>query len=93
MWYEMSQWLWVTAGILLIVILLGVLTGLAIIRRKKKTSQPPNYQALFAMGIVFLGAGIILTLTTENWGFIGMTALGFVYIITGLANADTWHKK
>jgi hypothetical protein len=79
-----------------------VLLGLALIAlvilvfvklRKRETGEAKeiNYQAFISIGIVFLGAGIVMSII--NPGLIGIAGLGVIYIIIGLANRDKWKKK
>ena len=80
----------------------SVLLGLAIVAtvvlvvvkwKKRKTDEVKeiNYQAFFSIGVVFLGAGV--TLSIVNPGLFGIAALGIIYMIIGLANRDKWKKK
>lgn len=81
-----------------IILVLGILitiVGLAIVflirRRKPRSKKETDYRALFNMGIIFLGAGIAMSVATNiiNPLFI----LGMVYFIMGLANKDKWKTK
>jgi hypothetical protein len=54
---------------------------------KKKQKTKTNYYDLFIMGLIFLGAGIPLAVTTKNWGLLG---IGFVFIISGLSKRKEW---
>jgi hypothetical protein len=49
--------------------------------KEKKVASP----AFFAIGITFIGAGIALGAST-NAGLYGLTVVGFIFIIIGLAN-------
>lgn len=53
--------------------------------KKSKDKSPPNYRALFIIGIAFLPIGI----STENYVF---SALGFIFMIVGLVNRKKWEK-
>ena len=44
------------------------------------------------MGISFIGMGTVLA-AAINPGFLGITALVFVYMILGMLNRDNWNKK
>ena len=79
-----------------------VLLGLALLAtvvlvfiewRKRKTGEVTeiNYQAFFSVGVVFVGAGIAMSVV--NPGLFGIAALGIIYMIIGLANRDKWKKK
>ena len=45
------------------------------------------------MGITFLPMGFILMISIKNPGFMGITALGIIYMFIGLANRDKWKIK
>lgn len=90
----MSELEGITLAILIILILVGIITVVIVWKRKKEgTLGEPNYKALFAMGITFLGLGIVLSSAINNPGFFGFIALGLIYIIFGLANKDKWEKQ
>ncbi|MBU1198315.1 MAG: hypothetical protein KKF46_04580 [Nanoarchaeota archaeon] len=76
-----------------IIILVGVILA-ALLSKIKKQGKPQetNYYAFFVLGISFLPLGIVLSIAA-NPGFMGITGLGFVYLIIGLANKDKWKKK
>jgi O-antigen ligase len=84
-------------GFLIIsLILLGLALLAAIIlvfvnMKKRKTGEVKeiNYKAFFAMGISFVGTGTALT-AAINPGFLGITALGIIYMLIGLKNRDKW---
>jgi hypothetical protein len=54
--------------------------------------QKTNYRALFVIGITFLGAGTALA-ASVNSGFYGLTAMGLIFMIIGLANRDKWETS
>ena len=65
---------------------------LVFVKLKNKPSGEPkeiNYQAFFVMGIIFVGSGTALTAAISP-GFIGITALGIIYMLIGLKNRDKW---
>lgn len=53
----------------------------------------PNYQVFFILGIFFLPMGIVLMITIDNPAFIGITGMGLIYMVIGLANRDKWKKN
>lgn len=87
----MKAWMNISMAILAAVIVLGIIVLVAAFKRKKE-GRPlkTDYRSLFFVGICFLGAGATLAITTDNPGFYGMSALGVVYAIAGLANRDKW---
>ncbi|KUO39137.1 MAG: hypothetical protein AVW05_04670 [Hadesarchaea archaeon DG-33] len=87
----MNEWLIILLGIGMITIILGVLVAWK--KRKEGKSKETDYRAFFIMGISFLPLGIVMTITIGNPGMLGLTALGIIYMIMGLANRDKWKKK
>lgn len=84
----------IALSILAVLIMLGIIFWIITLRRGKE-GRPvtTNYRALFVMGIVFTGAGIALSISTDNPGFYGMAAVGIVYLIVGLTNRDKWDDE
>ena len=80
--------------VLLIISFSIVLVTIWIKRKNIKTgsSKDPDYRALFILGITFLPMGLVMTITVDNPGFYGITALGIVFLITGLAHKDEWRN-
>lgn len=74
-------WIIVGAIALLAIIVVAILS-----RKKGCKSQKPDYYAFFIMGIVWLAAGIPL----DNYGLSGM---GLVFMIIGLAHRDEWKEN
>ena len=54
--------------------------------------QKTNYRGLFVIGITFLGAGTALA-ASVNPGFYGLTAMGLIFMVIGLANRDKWENS
>lgn len=83
--------------IIAFIIFLAII-GLVIYRMKKNENDPDSvrkemdYRALFSLGIIFLPVGIALGLSTGEFSYNGLTALGFIYVIFGLANREKWKK-
>jgi hypothetical protein len=57
--------------------------------RKKQ----PNYQALFASGVVFLSAGAALTISVNRGVGAGLMILGGSFMIIGGKNKDKWKNN
>ena len=70
----------------------GLLVLIAAWKARKGKVQKTDYKALFIMGICFLPLGIVLFLTTDNPGLLGITALGAVYMSMGLTNNNKSKK-
>ena len=78
-----------------IILVLGTLitiVGLVIVflvrRRRPRFKKKTDDLALFNMGIIFLGAGIAMSVATRIINPLFM--LGLIYFIMGLANKDKW---
>jgi hypothetical protein len=89
----MSEWLVISALIVAVLVIIGLILTLVIFKKKKEGKMgEPNYQAFFVLGISFLVLGIILA-SSISPGFYGFVGLGIVYMAIGLANRDKWIKK
>ena len=86
--------------VLPVLLILGIVVLIATILIKKKmktnSSQKPedsSYLTFFILGITFLPMGLVLSLSTDNPGFYGIAAMGFIFLIVGLSNKDKWDNK
>jgi len=60
--------------------------------QKNKEKRQINYQAFFAMGIIFIGTGVVF-LSSVNAGLgVAFIGLGVVWMIIGGKNKDKWKK-
>ncbi|HUV24914.1 MAG TPA: hypothetical protein VMW26_05755, partial [Methanomassiliicoccales archaeon] len=57
--------------------------------KRKKGWVEPDYRAFYFLGIIFTPLGIVLSVVV-TWALLGITALGVIYLIIGLANRDKW---
>lgn len=71
-------------GLLVLAISLGLIALVIFSSRKKDT--PPDYYALFNMGLVWLLIGIPFT----NYG---LSAIGIIFMLVGLVNRSAWKKN
>ncbi len=74
--------MWIIISLLVLILILAVLCF--VYTRSKKV--PPDYYALFFMGI----AWIVIGIPFENNGLL---ALGIVLAIVGIANKDKWKQN
>jgi len=82
--------------IAILIITLAILLGTVLIVKKKKreiSHEEPDYRAFFILGITFLPMGLILSISVDNPGFFGIAAMGFIFLIVGIANKDKWNKE
>ena len=57
---------------------------------KKQEKRQINYQAFFAMGIIFMGTGVVF-LSNINFGLgVAFIGLGVIWMIIGGRNKDKW---
>jgi len=76
--------------VLVLVVIVGVIVALVAWKRGGKgKARDTDYKVFFVLGICFLPMGV-MAVATENMGFLGMGALGVVYMAIGLANRDKW---
>ena len=61
-------------------------------KRKLKEGKEIDYPSFFVMGISFVGLGIVFR-ATINPDFLGIAALGVIYMLLGWKNKDKWKKK
>lgn len=89
----MASELIVAFAIAVLLIIAGVLIAILVSKRKNKGEPADtNYRAFFILGISFVPLGIVFSSVTSP-GFLGITGLGIVYMIIGLANKDKWRIK
>ena len=85
--------LFIMAAIAAAIIILGVLLIVKMRRLKEKGETiKPDYRAIFFMGLTFVGSGVAIAASTENPGLYGISAMGLIYMIAGIANRDKWNN-
>ena len=60
---------------------------------KPMKEKQPDYRALFASGVVFLGAGATFMISVNRGVGAGLMVLGCSFIIIGVKNKDRWKNK
>ena len=58
-----------------------------------KNKKEINYQAFFAVGIIFFGVGITFFSSVNKGLGVAFITLGIVYMIIGGKNKDKWGEK
>lgn len=84
---ESLPWIIIAVGALLILLIVAFIV---LLFNKKIPHREPDYQTWFWLGICWLGAGIPLGTTSNNWG---ISFMGLVFMILGLANKNKWKKN
>ena len=83
---------------IMIALLVGalVVVGLVILSivldKKRQQETTPDYRTFFIIGVTWLPMGIALGIATDNPGFMGLGAMGLVFMVIGLANRDKWKE-
>jgi len=52
-----------------------------------------NYKALFSMGVVFMGAGVVFLTNLNEIVGVGLLIIGALNMAIGAKNKDKWLKK
>ena len=90
----MSELFPIIVIITVIVLALSIIVLFIALKKNKEGKYPePDYRAFFILGICFLPVGVPLGISTNNPGLLGISGLGTIYIIIGLAHRDKWKKK
>lgn len=84
----MVHWVIGAIGVLIILIILALVFAIKLARQKKK--HEPDYYLFFILGIVWMGAGVPLMITTRNFG---LFVMGIVFLVLGITNKDKWKKN
>lgn len=74
-----------------LVTIVGLVIVFLIRRRRPRFKKEMDYRVLFNMGVIFLGAGLAMSVATKIISPLFM--LGLIYFIMGLANKDKWKTK
>ena len=81
----------IVALVTIILVIFGIAIAIISCKCKNtKKSKNQNYYGFFILGICFFPIGILFSISTDKPGFLGITALGVIYIIIGLKNKDKW---
>ncbi len=77
-------------AILLFVMLIALLGIFIYAKKKGIANRPTDYYVFFTMGISWVGIGIILWITTNNFTFL---PIGILFMIIGLVHKKEWKKN
>ena len=79
-----------------VLVFIGILGGSFLFRKFISKTPPPQterktrYKTLFIIGAIFIPAGIVLSLSQDNFAYNGLSGLGLIYLFLGLENRDKW---
>jgi hypothetical protein len=81
---------WIFVG--LAVGALAVTAGIALmfVTVKRRRGIEPDYRSLYMMGLIWAPIGLVLWLTLDNPGMIGLSVMGMIFLVIGLANREKW---
>lgn len=86
----MSEWLLISAAIVAISVIIGLVLVMVVFKKKKEDKMgEPNYQIFFIIGIAWIPIGIVFMVTIHP-AAIAFMGMGIVYVVIGLANRDKW---
>jgi uncharacterized membrane protein len=91
----MSPFQFALIAMLIIGIIVLIITFLVKKKIEKTSSKPSEqnpYLTFFILGITFLPMGLVLSITVDNPGFYGITAMGLIFLVVGLSNKDKWDE-
>lgn len=88
----MTSTIFMIIGFVVILLLVGFIVYQIARNRNHPDGEPRemNYKTFFLMGACFLPVGIAISLSSGEFAYNGISALGFIYLIFGLANRDKW---
>ncbi len=79
-----------TISALVGVVAIGILVAIFAAFLRAREEINPNYQALFTMGIIWVGAGIAIGASTGNHA---LWLMGLLWMGIGLANREKWDQE
>ncbi|MDP2720013.1 MAG: hypothetical protein U1D67_09260 [Dehalococcoidia bacterium] len=88
-----------TAVVFLLVIVVGIIAGVTLLKKKKEGKiEPPDYRTFFKMGIIITPFGLAVTIfyflmQIPFYVALPILALGLFYLFIGLRNRDKWKRR
>jgi uncharacterized membrane protein len=82
----MAEIPWILVSVGIVVVILAVFSIVVTLLNKKR-ERKPDYFMFFIMGIIWLGAGIPLYITSNNFFF---PIMGIIFMIIGLVHKKKW---
>ena len=76
--------------VLIALIVLAIIFVIVLVFAKKGEKRNIDYHNFFIIGIVWLGAGTAIAVTTGNYG---LFAMGLIFTIMGLVHKKEWKKN
>ena len=83
------------ADVLIVLLLVGILLAIGIagvfVFRKSCRNKKTDYYMFFVMGVVLFPVGLVFAMTSP--GFMGLMALGLIYMAIGLRHKHEWKRE
>ena len=90
----MDEWILISIGIIVLLVLIGVVLSLVLFKKRKKGELgEPNYQTFFSIGVIWFPVGVVFMFTVNTSLGVTFMGLGIIYLVIGLVNRDKWMKK
>jgi uncharacterized membrane protein len=91
---NMIEWVIISLVLVCIIMAVGIVAAVVLQKKRKGAKKKDvNYRAIFGAGLAFIPSGIAIAIATRNFGLMGITGLGVVYVILGLQHKDEWKNK
>ena len=85
---------WIIVGLAIGMVFVAIGIVLVFVTAKKRHQGiEPDYRTLYIMGIIWAPIGLVLWITLDNPGMIGLSVMGMVFLALGIANRDKWQER
>ncbi|UCH02633.1 MAG: hypothetical protein JSV20_02275 [Candidatus Bathyarchaeota archaeon] len=71
-----------------LITVLGIIVILLRRKQRDRSITETNYRSLFNVGIIYLAAGLAISIASKMMN--PLLILGFIFFIIGIANKDQW---
>jgi hypothetical protein len=85
-------WIIVGLAIGMVFVVIGIVL-VFVLAKKRQQGIEPDYRTLYIMGIIWAPIGLVLWITLDNPGMIGLSVMGMVFLALGIANRDKWQER
>ena len=85
---------WIIVGLAIGMVFVAIGIVLVFVTAKKRQQGiEPDYRGLFIMGVIWAPIGLVLWITLDNPGMIGLSVMGVAFLALGLVNRDKWQER
>jgi len=90
----MSEWIVISALIIAVLIVVGLILAFILYNKKKEgKTREINYKVFFIIGLAWIPIGSVFMITINLVIGIAFMGMGGSYVAIGLANKDKWNKE